>query len=231
MRKQIWIAMILCITGCSIAHAQLKISAVAGGGISDMHTGFPFSDNSSELLHLVPGPLMQVGTSVSSTFREGGMLSWETQLLLRRSTLRSVPIDYDKADCTPLGGMTVCQSPFPRDFGNVYRWNNWAVNVPVSLNFQVFGPVGWKVGGNAHFVLSEFPEEDKNHVQDGEFESINWQGHIGFFARLGSNMRLEALGYSDLLPRLRYERLPTGRPLFSEYREMGLYLNLIYNIF
>src|SRR5690554_1948179 len=97
MKKRVWIILIVWLTGWCIGHTQMKLSVVAGGGISDLQTGFPFSDNSYLDTYLKPGPLFQAGISASSTFRKEGMLSWEAQILLRRSTLRSVPIDFDKA--------------------------------------------------------------------------------------------------------------------------------------
>lgn len=240
MKKKVWIILVLCLTGWNIAHAQINLSAVTGGGISDLQTGFPFSDNSSTAEYLVPGLLTQVGGSVNSTFRKEGMLSWEAQIILRRSTLRSVPIDYDNADCTDLGGgITTCRSPFPRDYSNVYRWGYWSVNIPLSLNFQVFGPIGWKIGGNVNYLLSKFPEKDKIKINGGnpnlntKFDSFSWQGHIGFYGIINPKVRIEALAFSDFKPRLTHggERLKDGTPADPEYRGMGLYLNVLYRLY
>lgn len=241
-KNRIWIVMILLI-GWNISYSQMNFSALVGGGISDLHTGLPFSDNSTTKEYLRPGSLMQVGASVSSRFRKEGMLSWEAQLLIRRSTLRSVPIDFDKVEYTDIptsdgGVIRMYSSPYPRDYSNVYRWHYWSVNVPVSLNFQVFGPVGWKIGGNANFLLSEFPEEDKLKINGGvanlgtKFDSFNWQGHIGIFASLGPKIRLEALAFSDFKPRLTHgEYFLDGRPVQPEYRGMGMSLNVLYRLY
>lgn len=238
MKSTLSISLVLFFLSWNTTNAQINISAIVGGGISDLQTGFPFSDNSYLDTYLKPGPLFQAGISASSTFRKEGMLSWEAQILLRRSTLRSVPIDFDKA-CTPdLGGGTICHSPFPRDYSNVYKWNYWSINIPVSLNFQVFGPIGWKIGGNVNYLLSRFPEEDKIKINDGnpnlntKFDSFSWQGHTGFFGIIDPRIRIEALVFSDFKPRLTHggQILDDGTPADPEYRGMGMYLNVLYKL-
>lgn len=239
MKRTLSIFPVLIILAWNASQAQINISAVAGGGISDLHTGFPLSDNSTTNEFLVPGMLLQAGAALNSTFQEDGKLSWEAQILLRRSTLRNVPIDWVNADCTDLGdGITICHSPFPRDYNNVYKWNYWSINIPASLNFQVFGPIGWKIGGNINYLLSKFPEEDKIKINGGnpnlntKFDSFSWQGHTGFFGIINPRIRIEALVFSDFKPRLTHggQILDDGTPADPEYRAMGLFVNAIYRL-
>src|SRR5690606_28099399 len=111
-------------------------------------------------------------------------------------------------------------------------------NIPASLNFQVFGPIGWKIGGNVNYLLSKFPEEDKTNINGGDpnlntkFNPFSLQGHTGFFAKINPAIRIEAIVYSDVKPRLTHggEILEDGTPADPEYRAMGLYLNVLYKL-
>ncbi len=242
-KNRIWIILVLWVAGWNLSFAQVNISALAGGGISDLQNGFPFSDNSALPDYFRPCPLIQLGAAISSTFRKEGMLSWQVQLIIRRSALKNLLIDsieYKYTNITtPEGDVieSITDIIYHRDYDNIYRWNHWSVNIPMFLNFQVFGPIGWKIGGNANYILSEFPDEDKIKINGGypsldtKFESFNWQGHIGFFTTLGPKIRLEALAFSDFKPRLTHgEYSSDGQPVFPEYREMGLYLNVLYKL-
>lgn len=236
--------MIIWLAGWNISNAQVNISAIAGGGISDLQTGFPFSDNSYLQDYLKPGLLSQAGIAASSTFRNEGMLSWEIQLLIKRSTLKNLPLDSVQNIYTiiktPDGDEieAITDAIYHRNHDNIYRWNYWSINIPFSLNFQVFGPVGWKIGGNMNYLLSKFPEEDKIKINgknpnlDTKFDSFNWQGHTGFFGIINPRIRIEAIVYSDFKPRLTHgeETLEDGTPLEPEYRGMGMYLNVLYKL-
>ena len=244
MKRSFSTSLILLFFVWTASNAQVTFSAIAGGGISDLHTGFPFSDNSYLHAYLKPGPLAQVGISTSSLFRKEGMLSWEVQILIKNSTLKNLPLDsiqhiYTTIE-TPNGNEieAITDIIYHRDYDNIYRWNYWSFNVPFSLNFQVFGPVGWKIGGNINYLLSKFPEEDKIKINGGnpnlntKFDSFSWQGHTGFFGIINPRIRIDALVFSDFKPRLTHggQILDDGTPVDPEYRAMGLFVNAIYRL-
>ncbi len=238
--KLLFITLVLfCAVG--VSYGQFDVSAFVGSGASDLQTGFPFSENSNiPNEYLKPGAQFQAGVSAGSTFRKGGMLSWEVQAMIRRSSIRNIPLDYIEEEYKEVehsNGEVVealTKRVYHHDYNNVMKWSYWSISVPVSLNFQVFGPIGWKIGGTANWHLTELSEDDarlitNNASLDPYFENFTWQGHTGFFARLIPRLRLEALAYSDFEPRLILGE-PNGVFVHRRYREMGFYLNVFYRL-
>lgn len=241
MKKTIFYIGLLLVTGWNFCHAQVNISVVGGGGISDLQNSFPLSDNSGLPDYFIPASLAQLGLSTSSSFRKNSMLSWEVQLTVRRSSLRNLILDsieYVTTDVIGSDGQVIqAATDIIYHRNTEFSWKYWSINLPVTLNFQVFGPVGWKIGGTVNYQISDFPDEDISKISDGDpnrdtqFRKFNWQGNLGVFAVLGSRLRLDLLAYSDLLPRLTYgEYLPTGEPVHPEHREMGLYISVLYRL-
>lgn len=220
------------------AKAQVKYSVVAGGGIGNA-SQYILDNEESQILF---GPTFgfQLGGSVRSTFRKNGKLGWEARFLIRRSSLDLQPLDSTEnifgkvVDGLGVEREAVVDIIFHRNRENFYQWNYWTLNIPIGIDYQVFGPVGFNLGADMKFLLTEFPEDEIWRLDKSTKTRIsnrNLQAKIGVYYQINTQLRIEGQGFYDIEPWISpAEPLKSPTESGVEYRERGIFLNLIYSL-
>lgn len=224
---------ILMVASLHCAQAQFNWSVVLGGGISDLEIPM----NKDEYHELLTSELLlEVGTTISGTFRKEGMLGWQMGLILQNSGFSSIPIDREKVkEIYGDGPVNITDKMrWPRDHDQTYRKRNWLVNAPVSLKFNVFSPVSLIFGADFNYLLTDFREEDIIKINtrgdlDPQFKDFNIGGHIGIYVPIGDLIQIDGRIFSDMKPRLNYFRKGT-ETLERGYRRLGFSVNVSYQL-
>lgn len=216
--------------------------AVVTGGITNLRSfssslydaaGYSINDqNGNQIDYKLRSekiPLYGVGLGFNSQIGHNGRFSWDVQANIRSAgyQIQVVPLLEQHLDFISDGYLP--------QFGSKSTYRYWAVHVPISIDYQPFDWVGFKVGVDVHYQLSENPASN-NHgslrQQLGTAHELSYQypvnfgTHVGIFIPAGDQLRFDVQAFSDLSSRLSLLRSPT-----NQFREMGVSVSLRYSLF
>ena len=181
-----------------MAYSQMQWNISMGGGLSTS-SGFL---NDHSLFTYDPGPLLKIGSSISSSMGKETLAGWELGLNLVREEFKWTSKISEIQE------------------GKI---SDWYVQVPLSLTLDLFERVGFHLGGSISRRLTNL---------DTYAENVRaWipSTYIGVYFHINPRFRLDLTTYLDVLPRNK-ELMNPGYAT-SESRGLGGTINIRYRIF
>lgn len=188
---------VFCLLSTYMANAQMQWNVNLGGGISTSSVLW----NESSPFSYDHGPLLQAGSSISSSFGKETLAGWELGINIVRKQYKWTSKSPDEQKGTI---------------------SDWYLQVPLSLTLDLFEKVGFHLGGRVNWRLT-------NTDTYGSFVR-KWipAAHVGAYVHINPRIRLDITTYMDILPRNKPLQHPGI--FINKARGLGGALNLRYTI-
>ena len=183
--------------------------------------------------------MISAGFALSNQLSRHNYLGWRAGLHIRNggfnvsSELLNLTGDYRPDDLLTLP-----------PFNTSKRIDYWSLHAPISFTYQPFDRLGFSLGPDFYYQLSENPSSPRTYKNSrngllGKHLGTSWSyypqytypfqvgAHIGAFTPIGNRFMVEVQAFTDITPRLTIHKL---NGISYRFREMGAHITVSYRL-